>query len=249
MDEYGIVEGCALHVMGKPTLPEVQGVATDGGGGIVETGEEVDINNDEADDVEPTYYEDYEWDELPLPVRVAAIVLGYSQHLWDSDGEPFSEELYWEELTDDQRNAATILGYNEQSWNDDNSQDTADNEDMILLIDRIRRSTGEALYHRQATRGDLAGLQEAVNAGFSNILSVPDVNGWTPLHEAIRAGNTEVIEYLVRDVGLDMTVVTNQGRNALSLAQDYHGREGDVTLLIESLLQDSEETNNPPAEE
>ena len=46
-----------------------------------------------------------------------------------------------------------------------------------------------------------------------------------------------------------MTVVTNQGRNALSLAQDFHGEEGAVTLLIESLLQDSEETNNPPAEE
>ena len=121
--------------------------------------------------------------------------------------------------------------------------------EILLIMNRIRRSTGEALYHRQAREGDFAGLQEAVAAGFSNILRVPDANGWTPLHEAIRAGNTEVIEYLVRDVGLDLTAETNQGRNALSLAQDYHGREGAVTLLIESLLQDSEETNNPPAEE
>ena len=178
-------------------------------------------------------------------MRVAAIVLGYSPQLWDSDGEPFSEELNWEELTEEQRRAATILGYNEQTWNDDSSQD---DEEMLLLIDRIRRSTGEALYHRQAREGDLAGLQEAANAGFSNIVNVPDANGWTPLHEAIRAGNTEIIEYLVRDVGLDLTAETNQGRNALSLAQYFHG-EGDVTLLIESLLQDSEETNNPPTEE
>ena len=63
VDEYGIVEGCALHVMGKPTLPEVPEVAADDGGGIVETDPgEVD---DEADDVEPNTYEDYEWDKLP----------------------------------------------------------------------------------------------------------------------------------------------------------------------------------------
>ena len=44
VDEYGIEEGCALHVMGKPTLPEVvQEVLADGGVGIVETGEEVDV--------------------------------------------------------------------------------------------------------------------------------------------------------------------------------------------------------------
>ena len=173
VDEYGIVEGCALHIMGKQTLPEVQdsatGVETDPGEVDDETAEEIAF-------------------------RTARI---------------------------------------------------RREREILLLMNRIRRSTGEALYHRQATRGDLAGLQEAVAAGFSNILRVPDANGWTPLHEAIRAGNTEVIEYLVRDVGLDMTVVTNQGRNALSLAQDYHGREGAVTLLIESLLQESEDSTPP----
>lgn len=173
VDEYGIVEGCALHVTGKQTLPEVQDAATG-----------VETDPGEVDD---------ETAEEILTARIRR------------------------------------------------------EREILLLMNRIRRSTGEALYHRQATRGDLAGLQEAVNAGFSNILSVPDANGWTPLHEAIRAGNTGVIEYLVRDVGLDMTVVTNQGRNALSLAQDYHGREGAVTLLIESLLQESEDS--PPPEE
>jgi len=100
------------------------------------------------------------------------------------------------------------------------------------------------LYHRQAREGDLAGLQEAVAAGLSNILSVPDANNWTPLHEAIRAGNIEIIEYLVREVGLDLTVETNQGQNALSLAQDFHGEEGAVTLLILSLLQESEDSTS-----
>ena len=41
------------------------------------------------------------------------------------------------------------------------------------------------------------------------------------------------------------TAETNQGRNALSLAQDFHGEEGSVTLLIESLLQESEESTSP----
>ena len=245
VDEYGIEEGCALHEMGKPTLP-VQEVATDGGDGIVETGEEVDV---EAADFEPNTYEEYEWDELPTHVQEAATTLGYSPQLWDSDGDPFSEELYWEELTEHQRRAATILGYNEQSWNDDSSQYTADDEEMLLLIARIRRSTGEALYHRQAREGDLNGLREAVAADLSNILSVPDANGWTTLHEAIRAGNIEIIEYLVRDVGLDLTAETNQGRNALSLAQDFHGEESNVTLLIESLLQESEDSTTPSTEE
>jgi len=90
VDEYGIIEGCALHVMGKPTLPEVQVSVAEEEGSIVETGEEVD---EEVDDVQPKTYEEYEWDELPAHVQVAATMLGYSQHLWDSDGEPFSEEL------------------------------------------------------------------------------------------------------------------------------------------------------------
>ena len=82
--------------------------------------------------IDKTYFEDFAWDDLPAHVQVAATTLGYSPQLWDSDGANACEDIQWEELTEDQRHAAIILGYNEQSWNDDRSQDTADDEDMLL---------------------------------------------------------------------------------------------------------------------
>jgi len=85
--------------------------------------------------IDKTYFEDFTWYDLPAHVQAAATTLGYSQQLWDSDGANACEELFWKRLTEDQRHAATILGYNEQSWNDDRSQDTADNDEDMLLGD------------------------------------------------------------------------------------------------------------------
>lgn len=64
----------------------------------------------------PTYYEDYDWDELPLKVQQAAHVLGFNKGIWDHDdlSEQFDEE--WWELTNEEREAAKVLGYDEKTW-------------------------------------------------------------------------------------------------------------------------------------
>jgi len=61
-------------------------------------------------------YDDYDWEELPADVKVAATKLGYTQAIWDKDGTPESEECDWDELTTEQQAAAKVLGYNQAKW-------------------------------------------------------------------------------------------------------------------------------------
>jgi len=99
----------------------------------------------------------------------------------------------------------------------------------------IRNTQGEAPYHRAADEGDLDALRRAVNDGFSEFLHVADSNGWTPLHMAVRSGHPDIVEYLVREVGLDIKQETNGGDSTLSLAREHHGDEHPVTIMLWAL--------------
>jgi hypothetical protein len=46
----------------------------------------------------------------------AAIVLGYTEKMWDYDKPAPSEDKDWEELTEEEKAAAKLLGYNEKKW-------------------------------------------------------------------------------------------------------------------------------------
>ncbi len=57
-------------------------------------------------------------------------------------------------------------------------------------------------------------------------LYAKDKNGWTPLHEAARRGDKEVIEFLSgHGVDLDILTNPNTGYSALDLAMEYHGND------------------------
>lgn len=57
-------------------------------------------------------YDDHRWSRLPEWVREAAIVLSYTEELWDNDQEPEeTEDQHWHELTSEQQDAAAALGY------------------------------------------------------------------------------------------------------------------------------------------
>lgn len=63
-------------------------------------------------------YDDHRWSRLPEWVREAAIVLSYTEELWDNDQEPEeTEDQHWHELTSEQQDAAAALGYTAEMWN------------------------------------------------------------------------------------------------------------------------------------
>ncbi|KAL3920484.1 MAG: hypothetical protein SGILL_003239 [Bacillariaceae sp.] len=79
---------------------------------------------------EGVMYDEYDWDDLPDDVRKAAVVLGYTQELWENDQEPDTAEKSWGNLTDDEQRAATLLGFNQRKWDadDDGSTDKSSND-------------------------------------------------------------------------------------------------------------------------
>lgn len=83
-----------------------------------------------------------------------------------------------------------------------------------------------------ASRGELSKLKE-LGEQDPGILSKADVNGWQPIHEAARAGNTEVIKYLI-EKGVDVNARTNGGRGASPLwwAEDKHGVDHEAAKVL-----------------
>jgi hypothetical protein len=61
------------------------------------------------------------WQEdLPEKIMKAAIVLGYTENIWDYDKPaPSWDDKYWEELTEDENTAAKLFGYNEKMWDEE----------------------------------------------------------------------------------------------------------------------------------
>ena len=49
--------------------------------------------------------------------KAALVVLGYSEHSWDTR-EPYSSYKLWGQLTEKERAAAEVLGYKAVNWND-----------------------------------------------------------------------------------------------------------------------------------
>lgn len=106
--------------------------------------------------------------------------------------------------------------------------------------------------HIAAKLGNLSTLQQLVEATTANagghrrrlLLTACDRNGWQPLHEACRAGRTEIVRYLVEEQGqyLNVHATTNDGQSSLSLSQEYHGENHPVTQLLQQIIgSDSED--------
>lgn len=69
----------------------------------------------------------------------------------------------------------------------------------------------------------------------------PDSNGWYPIHEAARAGNTEVVKWLLeRDADPGLVTHYGKGHTALQLVAEYHGTEHETYQLIKDYLDEEE---------
>jgi ankyrin repeat protein len=84
--------------------------------------------------------------------------------------------------------------------------------------------------HKIAQTGDVRGLKRLANTG-RKALHKPDNAGWHPLHEAVRAGHVEAVQFLLLN-GADVNVATNSGHSALGIAKTYLGAHHQVTKLL-----------------
>ena len=75
-------------------------------------------------------------------------------------------------------------------------------------------------------------------------VNAPDANRWTALHEAARAGNTEIIQVLL-GAGADVVLTTKSGQNALQLLEGTHGPTHSAAFILrQGNLKSKEEEKN-----
>jgi len=109
---------------------------------------------------------------------------------------------------------------------------TAEDEREIF-----RANDGATDAHIAAKTGSLQALRVLARTDEgAQMLHSPDRNFWTPLHEAVRLGNLDVVDFLVSQQ-VDVNARTQEGRGftPLWLAQATHGAEHPVTILLREL--------------
>ena len=99
-------------------------------------------------------------------------------------------------------------------------------------------NTGSTDAHHHAGSGDLDEL-EAILDHDSELVNVRDKNGWTPLHEAVRLGDVNIVQLLL-DRGADANARTGpngDGGSPLYYLQEYHEKSKDYEEMVK-LLQE-----------
>ena len=94
-----------------------------------------------------------------------------------------------------------------------------------------------------AAKGDLKKLKRLMILD-KNSIYTKDKNGWLPIHEASRSGQTEILRYILEMVDLDdgnyddmLNSVSNfgHGKSPLRIAQDYLGESHDTCVYLRSI--------------
>lgn len=92
----------------------------------------------------------------------------------------------------------------------------------IMKTEKFTSGTTDA--HKAASRTDIAELEEYVNL-HEEVVNTRDVNGWIPLHEAVRRNSVEIVRFLL-ERGSEVNLRTGNdkmGGTPLFLAQDVFG--------------------------
>jgi hypothetical protein len=87
-----------------------------------------------------TGYDEYYWDELPVPVKTAAIALGYTRSSWDKDTGIPADSMNWGELSRVQKDATTVLGYTRQRSSSSPSVESTGCDDLDFDLNNRKAS-------------------------------------------------------------------------------------------------------------
>jgi prolyl 4-hydroxylase len=61
-----------------------------------------------------------------------------------------------------------------------------------------------------------------------------DGNGWAPLHEAVRSGHVDVVQFLI-DNGANYNEITVQDLSPLYIARNHFGEDHPMTKFLVNL--------------
>lgn len=117
----------------------------------------------------------------------------------------------------------------EQDWRDSNPKGHR------VMGKRGSFATGSTELHQHVIEGNWDKLLEVLDK-HEHLINVRDENGWTALHEAIRKGETSAVELLLnRGAEINLrTGKTESGESPLTLAEQFHGPDHEVTQLLVS---------------
>jgi ankyrin repeat protein len=107
------------------------------------------------------------------------------------------------------------------------------NPDGWKIMDTEEFTTGSTETHRIAIKQDYALLSKILEVDPESS-NAKDINGWTPLHEAVLRSSEAIIELLIES-GADVNAVTVYGDTALNLAKQYKGESHPTFELLKSL--------------
>jgi prolyl 4-hydroxylase len=112
-----------------------------------------------------------------------------------------------------------------ESW-DDNGNGMIDETMFPKIIPKSlnkANAIGATNAHILAAKNDIVRLRKLAQTDPKSLDST-DNNGWLPLHEAARGGSTEVVQFLVEEVGIaDINARTNNGKGGTALWWAEHG--------------------------
>ncbi|KAL3905341.1 MAG: hypothetical protein SGARI_004508 [Bacillariaceae sp.] len=142
-----------------------------------------------------------------------------------------------------------FMDNDDDDGNGDNIQHAAPMNNQQRVQEMMQRDRASPA-HIAAKSGSLQQLQQIASQSTTiHLLAAPDRNGWQPLHEAVRGGHLECVEFLVgQNEVVDIFARTNSGETPLALAQRCHAPQHPVTRrlmgLVRELAMNSEGRNN-----
>jgi ankyrin repeat protein len=85
--------------------------------------------------------------------------------------------------------------------------------------------------HAIAKKGDVRLLRRLARIGPPKALHKPDKAGWHPLHEAVRAGHVESVQFLLLN-GADVNHATRSGHTPLDIAKSEFGADHEMIKFL-----------------
>ena len=91
--------------------------------------------------------------------------------------------------------------------------------------------------HYAAATGDIDLLAKVAHKD-RKALTHADRNGWQPIHEAVRGGHLDIVQYLIEEHGVDMNARTGpggKGMSPLNLAMEHHDEDHPLVSFLRSI--------------